>query len=84
MPKGGFHSVTLSDQIFDILSKVSKSLNKSIPETIYDMATGNKIIHGVLFAEEHICVDCGYRPSYNIGKCPSVVVPLLRATLSLR
>ena len=70
MAKEGFHSVTLSDRTFDILSKVSENLKKAIPETINSLVTGQKVIHGVLFTEEHVCLNCGSILGYNTEKCP--------------
>jgi rRNA maturation endonuclease Nob1 len=77
MGKAEHHSISLGDETYSILSELSKNLKKSIPETIHAIATGNKIVHGVLFTEEHICLNCSHRPSYSIDKCPSCGGPVI-------
>jgi rubrerythrin len=70
MVKIGYHCVTLRNETFSILERLSRTLEKSIPEIIHLAVTDRKVIHGVVFRSEDICLNCGYRPAVKSEKCP--------------
>lgn len=74
MAKEGYHSVTLADETFSILTELSKNANKSIPKIIDAIVTGHHFIHGILFHAETVCLSCGHVLDYcaerSAIKCP--------------
>jgi predicted RNA-binding Zn-ribbon protein involved in translation (DUF1610 family) len=74
MVKEGYHSITLGDETYGILTELSKNLKRSIPETIHSIVKGGRFMFGVLFYPENICVACGKTVGYSdvrsSNQCP--------------
>jgi DNA-directed RNA polymerase subunit RPC12/RpoP len=64
MPSESYHSVSVRDETYCILTELSKNLKRSIPETIHSVVKGGKFMFGILFYPENICLACGKTVNY--------------------